>query len=364
MSMCGERIGNRVDGRGMDRSGVTARAPAPGESPPASGWRSAGGRLAAAATLALAACGGGGDGGARAPVETIEDAPYFPLAPGDRRAYCVEGVWASDIGCDPANPDCPGRSFGVNVETVGGTVVRAGRVARVLRIDYSNGEAAEAVYWASDRGVDYLSGEGVGTDFQALFRLPFVTGDTYDSLVLRDADAGEDIDRDGRNERYDATETVHVAGAATVDTPAGRFNVVDVETLWDETLRYSGGGGQHATRDRLDSYDEAIGLVRSSSRDDFSGENFYVDVWLLAYEVGRWRSALGVDEATAAHCEAALLAQPAAAAARERAAASPRGDVTPAKRDAHAFHGFRQQGLPGAAFRRNVAPKPADASGR
>lgn len=171
--------------------------------------------LAAVATaLALTACGGGG--GATPAERTGISEAYYPMAIGAR--------WVYDL-----TETNPAASF-VDDTVVTGTRTVGGLTAWVMRDSNPGGDgvAAESYYAKDARAFTYLadnSGASWLTAAMGPFDLMRFDGSFSATPLLErtDVDIGEDLDGDGRNERFDVTVNGVVEGTETFVSNLGRF---------------------------------------------------------------------------------------------------------------------------------------------
>ena len=169
-----------------------------------------------ALVIAVTACGGGGGGGSTPVARTGISEAYYPVATGYR--------WIYDI-----TQTNPAASF-LNETVVTGTRTVGGTTAWVLRDSNPGGDgmAAEGYYTKDARAFTYLGDNSDASWLTAAMgplELMRFDGNFSTSPLLerRDVDIGEDMDGDGRNERFDVTVTGVVEGIETFVSNLGSF---------------------------------------------------------------------------------------------------------------------------------------------
>ncbi len=177
---------------------------------------------------ALIACSSGGGGGQPAPTCTR----WLPAAaggPGDAEGYvplATGNRWVLGRSTTGAPPWTEWI-----LDQVTGTRTVGGRTAFVLaESDLDTQAPLGEVYWGlDDHGVQDLGNDDRTDRFTPLIapyyllRFPIVAGDQFTSVDCSALDYGEDLDRDGKNERLDVRLVVTVAALEPVETALATF---------------------------------------------------------------------------------------------------------------------------------------------
>lgn len=255
--------------------------------------------LSTAAVLLLAGCNGsgGGGGGGDACRRAVPSASgpgdvsnHFPLSVGARWNYELTETLGS-------SPDSAQRSrWSVEVT---GTRPSDGTTASVFVASRHDGSSPpeEALFAKGPSGVTQLADETLEPPLDRLFPLqvmafPFTTGSSFEQLSCSGLDLGEDLDGDGKKERFDIRSTVTVVGEEDVNVPAGGFLAVRIDTHLTMTVRAT--TGQTATVSGVESiwYAPGVGRVRSSSTVGSGASAESSDQVLLGYDVEGRRGGL------------------------------------------------------------------------
>jgi hypothetical protein len=220
----------------------------------------------AAAVLAVARCSSGGQGSG-----TCDRATPAANGPGDLANVfpaTVGSRWFYDV--TQKTGSYGGATTRYRVE-VTGTRSAGGSTASVFSAVALDGSSTEeALFAKGPGGVVEVAGADVDPALQPLYpdlvlRFPLVPGTSFTQLSCAGLEYGEDLDGDGKNERYDVRSDVTVSGPEAVSLPLGDFEALRVDTSTRVTIHAS--GGQSATADAFESvwYAPNVGRVRSRS---------------------------------------------------------------------------------------------------
>jgi hypothetical protein len=138
-----------------------------------------------------------------------------------------------------------------NIATISGTKSVGGVVTTVLsETNPLNEGAPEESYYTKDgRGLTF-HGNNDPTDVLTLQLVPYVTlrfplgtGSTFEEINKKGLNFGQDLDRDGTNEKADLVSIVTIKGFESVLVPAGTFsNCAKIETRATVTVIASSNG--------------------------------------------------------------------------------------------------------------------------
>jgi hypothetical protein len=238
----------------------------------------------------VAACGGGGSGGAPITDTSVGVAlptsgpgdvdNRFPLNVGDRRIYRK-----SDMGL---------RSL-VREDVTETRTLSGAAAYRLRHTNFASGATDSADQWQArtGNGVFTLAENAqtlvYGQSSIALARFPLEVGAPQTVVAQTGLDYGEDLDGDGRDERYDLTVQTEIAAIETVEVAAGTFaNTVRLVTTTTElvTLSSDSGHPRRGTSVLTDWYAPGVGLVRQrlDQQRVFKFRTYQME--LAAYDVG------------------------------------------------------------------------------
>lgn len=257
------------------------------------------------ALLLLQSCSGGdGDGGCTR-LAPSEQGPgdaghHFPLAPGDRWIYRQTGVG----GAEMVAFEVTGERY---VDGVLAAVVSQGAAdgsSPVSEELVRNGPSGVSVHVSS---AEPFPVEGVVPYVQ--LRWPLTPGDAYNVVACSGIDLGEDLDGDGRPERFDLRSDVSVGGDEAVTVPAGSFTARKVSTRTSLTIRATSGQTAGIVIDETTWLASGVGRVRATV--DLSGDLAaeHLESELAGYRVGGVRSGLQRQRTLAADLSSDAMGQ-------------------------------------------------------
>ena len=214
---------------------------------------------------------------------------YFPLGVGSRWYYEVE---------DSVGGVKSGEPYQVSVE-VTGTQPASGATVSVFTTTLLGGDGPPSVslFSKGSSGVTEHAGGEIDPALTQLYpyqilAFPLAPDAIRELVACQGLDYGQDLDGDGKNERFDVQSTASTVGDEVIATTVGTFTARRVDTRTTITLRSS--SGQAATVEASEStwYAPGIGRVRSSTTIVAGGSSETSEQRLVGFAVDGARQGL------------------------------------------------------------------------
>ena len=214
---------------------------------------------------------------------------YFPLGVGSRWYYEAE---------DSVGGFKSGEPYQVSVE-VTGTQPASGATASVFTTSLLGGGGPPSVslFSKGPSGVSEHAGVEVDPALTQLYPyqvlvFPLTPGAIRELVACQGLDYGQDLDGDGKNERFDVQSTASTVGDEVVAVTAGTFTARRVDTRTSITVRSSSGQAATVEASELTWYAPGIGRVRSSTTIVAGGSSESSEQRLVGFAVDGARQGL------------------------------------------------------------------------